>query len=291
VIFDFCDLILRASEASVSKDEALPPSSTLRHIALVFNPLARSSRAAMLARGKPGGLPRSAGGAMAAQNLAGVRACVFDAYGTVFDFNSAAAHCRDVLGDKAPTLSVLWRDKQLQYTWLRSLMGQYADFWEVTGAALDFVLDDLGLADPRLRKRLMDCYLTLDVFPEVPDLLVRLREAGFKCAVLSNGSPRMLAAAVEHAGIGSLLDAVLSVEEAGIYKPHPSVYRLAVHSFRTSPAEIAFLSSNSWDAHGAAVFGFKVVWCNRYGQHPERLPGKPDREVRSLSELPALLGL
>jgi 2-haloacid dehalogenase len=228
---------------------------------------------------------------MAAQAFDSIRACVFDAYGTVFDFNSAAAQCRDTLGDKAPGLSLLWRDKQLQYTWLLSLMGRYIDFWDVTAAALDFALDSFGIADEDVRRRLLDCYLRLDVFPEVPDMLERLKGAGVKSAILSNGSPRMLAAAIEHAGIGPHLDAALSVDEARIYKPHPSVYRLAVHHFRLPPAEIAFLSTNSWDAHGGAAFGFKVIWCNRYGQQPERLPGRPEREIRTLAELPALLGL
>lgn len=228
---------------------------------------------------------------MTAPRLTGVRAAVFDAYGTIFDYNAAAARCREALGDKADALSRLWRDKQLSYSWLRALMGRHADFWQVTSDGLDFALETLGIAEPALKARLMDCYLTLDCFPEVPAMLSRLRGAGLKTAILSNGSPRMLKAAVEGAGLGRLLDAVLSVEEAGVYKPHPKVYQLAVDRLGIAAEATAFLSSNAWDAHGAAAFGFKVAWCNRYGQRPERLPGVLAAELRSLAELPALLGL
>ena len=222
--------------------------------------------------------------------LSGIGACVFDAYGTLFDYASAAAGCHDVLGDHIGPLTELWRDKQLQYTWLRGLQGRHADFWQVTGDALDFTLDTLGLDDPPLRARLMDLYRTLDTFPEVPAMLKRLKAAGLKTAILSNGSPDMLDAAVEKAGIGDLLDAVLSVELVGVYKPHPKVYRLAVDRLAVPAEAISFQSSNAWDAYAASAFGMRVVWCNRYGQRPERLPGKPDREIASLAELPVLVG-
>jgi 2-haloacid dehalogenase len=222
--------------------------------------------------------------------LGDIRACVFDAYGTLFDFASAARACRDVLETHVDTLTALWRDKQLQYTWLRAAQGRHADFWQVTGDALDFVLDTMGLARPELRDRLMNCYLTLTPFPEVPAMLAALKASGMRTAILSNGSPPMLAAAVANAGFESLLDAVLSVEEVGVYKPHPAVYRLAVDRLQLPVSSIAFQSSNAWDAHAASAFGMKVVWCNRYGQRPERLPGAPDREVTSLAELPALVG-
>jgi 2-haloacid dehalogenase len=226
-----------------------------------------------------------------AEPLSGVRACVFDAYGTLFDYASAAAGCRDVLGDKFGALAALWRDKQLQYTWLRSLQGRHADFWQVTGEALDFSLETLGLGDPSLRRRLMELYLRLDAFPEVPAVLERLKKAGFKTAILSNGSPQMLAAAVEGAGIGGYLDEVLSVESVGVFKPHPKVYQLAVDRLGVAATAISFQSSNSWDAYSASAFGMRVVWCNRYGARKERLPGSPDREIRSLAELPAVLGV
>ena len=223
------------------------------------------------------------------QDAIAVRACVFDAYGTLFDFASAAAACADVLGDKAAAVTALWRDKQLQYTWLRGLQGRHADFWQVTGDALDFTLDTLAIADANVRDRLMSLYRTLDCFPEVPQVLGRLKEAGFVTAILSNGSPSMLADAVAGARLGDLLDHVLSVEEVGVFKPHASVYRLAVDRLGVPASAISFQSSNAWDAHAASAFGMRVVWCNRYGQRRERLPGAPDREIRTLADLPPLL--
>lgn len=221
--------------------------------------------------------------------LAGIRACVFDAYGTLFDFASAAAGCADVLGDRTGPLTTLWRDKQLQYSWLRGLQGNYVDFWQVTGDALDYTLETLGLTGAVLRDRLMALYRTLGVFPEVPAVLRRLKDAGFATAILSNGSPDMLASAVEGAGIGGLLDMVLSVHELRTFKTDPRAYRLAVQRLGVPAEAITFQSSNAWDAHAASAFGMRVVWCNRYGQRRERLPGAPDREIRSLAELPALL--
>jgi 2-haloacid dehalogenase len=219
-----------------------------------------------------------------------VRACVFDAYGTLFDYASAAAGCCDVLGDKADRLTQLWRDKQLAYTWLRAAQGRHADFWQVTGDALDFTMESLGLADPVLRDRLMTLYLTLDVFPEVRDTLGRLKKAGLRTAILSNGSHDMLRAAVDHSGIGPLLDAVLSVDEVSVFKPHPKVYRLALERLRMTAEEMVFVSANGWDAYAASAFGMRVAWCNRYSQRPERLPGQPDRVIATLAELPPLLG-
>jgi 2-haloacid dehalogenase len=222
--------------------------------------------------------------------LSGIKACVFDAYGTLFDFGSAARRCSDVLGDDVDRLTALWRDKQLQYTWLRAAQGRHADFWQVTGDALDFALETLNIDKPTLRDRLMALYLTLDPFPEVAGVLQALKAEGLKVAILSNGSPRMLDAAVQGAKLAALVDAVLSVEQVGVYKPHPKVYQLAVDHLGVPAAAIAFQSSNAWDAHAASAFGMRVVWCNRYAQRPERLPGFPDREIRSLAELPALVG-
>jgi 2-haloacid dehalogenase len=221
--------------------------------------------------------------------LTGVQACVFDAYGTLFDFAYAARGCSDVLGDAIEKLTALWRDKQLQYTWLRAVQGRHADFWQVTGDALDFALETLAIEKSGLRDRLMNLYLTLEPFPEVPEVLRRLKTAGLRTAILSNGSPMMLDAAVRGSGLDTLVDAVLSVESVGVYKPHPKVYQLAVDRLGIPAAAIAFQSSNAWDAYAASAFGMQVVWCNRYGQRPERLPGKPDRMVRSLAELPALV--
>ncbi len=223
--------------------------------------------------------------------LSGIRACVFDAYGTLFDVHAAAARCRADLGNKADPLSETWRQKQLQYTWLRSLMGAHVDFWQVTGDALDYAMAAVNLDDAAMRERLMDLYRQLEAYPEVPSVLRDLKEAGLITAILSNGAPSMLEAAVESAGIGSDLDHILSVEDAGIYKPDPRVYRLAVDRIGVSPNQICFMSSNSWDAYGASHFGFTVVWVNRFGQPQERLPGKPDAEVDDLTALTTVLGL
>jgi 2-haloacid dehalogenase len=225
---------------------------------------------------------------MVANPLGAVRACVFDAYGTLFDFGSAARRCRDVLGDSFDRLTALWREKQLQYTWLRAAQGRHADFWQVTGDALDFSLETLLLDQPGLRGRLMELYLTLDTFPEVPDVLRQLKAAGLKTAILSNGSRDMLASAVKNARIDGLLDTVLSVEEVGVYKPDPRVYQLDRLAIPAS--QISFQSSNAWDAYAASSFGMKVVWCNRYRQRKERLPGKPDYEIETLAELPRIVG-
>lgn len=216
-------------------------------------------------------------------------ACVFDAYGTLFDYASAVARCGAALGAAGERLNSAWREKQLQYTWLRSLQGKYADFWQITGEALDFVLDSLAINDPNLRERLMESYLTLDAFPEVPGVLERLKRSGIKTAILSNGSHKMLRAAIANARIEPFLDEILSVEDVGVYKPHPKVYELAVNRLGVQPRHIWFQSSNAWDAWGASSFGMRVAWCNRYGQRPERLPGNPDFEVRTLADLPFLI--
>jgi len=185
----------------------------------------------------------------------------------------------------------VWRAKQLQYTWLRSLVGRHADFWQVTGDALDFALASCGLNDPALREELMTLYLSLDAYPDVKPTLLQLQGHGLKLAVLSNGSPRMLASAVEHAGLRRFFDAVLSVEAVGVYKPHPSVYRLALDAFGLPAARTCFVSSNGWDAFSAKALGFRVLWCNRFEQPAERLPERPDAEVVTLAALPGWLGM
>ncbi len=221
--------------------------------------------------------------------LRGIRACVFDAYGTLFDFASATANCTDIPADARARLTASWRDKQLQYTWLRTLQGDYADFWQVTSEALDFALDSLGLASAALHARLMELYMTLAAFPEVPRVLQQLRDAGFVTAILSNGTPAMLTAAIRAAGLGDRFDAGLAADAVQKYKTHPRVYEYCLQRLGLDAREVSFLSSNAWDAYAASAFGMRVVWCNRYGQRRERLPGQPDREIRSLAELHALL--
>ncbi len=220
-----------------------------------------------------------------------IAACVFDAYGTLFDVHSAAAREAPRLGDKASALSALWRQKQLEYTWLRSLMHAHADFWQVTGDALDYAMDSLGIEDSDLRESLMRLYLSLTAYPDVTPTLERLRAAGLKTAILSNGEPKMLQAAVESADIARLLDAALSIEDVGVYKPDPRVYQLACDRLEVTAERVCFVSTNAWDASGAAYFGFKVAWMNRFGQKPERLDGKPNAIITGLDELPELLGL
>jgi len=220
-----------------------------------------------------------------------IGACVFDAYGTLFDVHSAARRAGDALGEKAAAVSAVWRDKQLQYTWLRSLMGAHADFWQVTGEALDFALASQGIEDSALRARLMELYLSLEAYPDAVPALSKLRAGGKQTAILSNGAPEMLGAAVGSAGLDAVLDAALSVEEVGVYKPDNRVYQLAVDRLGVEAGRICFVSTNCWDAHGAAHFGFRVAWMNRFGQQDERLPGTPAAVVQGLDELPGLLGL
>ncbi len=228
---------------------------------------------------------------MPATLLHDIKACVFDAYGTLFDVNSAAERARGRLGERWQPLADTWRAKQLQYTWLRGLAGRHADFWQVTGDALDFALASLGIADPGLRDDLMTLYLSLGAYPDAKAALSALKVRGLRLAVLSNGSPSMLASAVKHAGLADLLDAVLSVEEVGVYKPHPSVYQLPVYRFDVPADRMCFVSSNGWDAFAAKAFGYRVFWCNRFRQPPERIPAEPDAEASTLAALPGLLGL
>jgi len=216
---------------------------------------------------------------------------VFDAYGTLFDVASAARHHKQDLGERWEPLSDVWRTKQLQYTWLRSLMGRYVDFHRVTRDALDFALDSVGISDSSLADRLMALYERLDAYPEVPEVLRALKAAGKQVAILSNGSPGMLRSAVDAAGLGSLIDDQLSVDTLQVYKPHPDVYALATSRYGVAPADVAFFSSNGWDVAGAAAFGFRVVWINRFSQGRERLPAGPEVELADLRGIPGLFGL
>ena len=223
--------------------------------------------------------------------LTNIDACVFDAYGTLFDVTAAAKNCQDDLGDQWAQLAQIWREKQLQYSWLRSLMNEYVSFWQVTQDALDYALATLKIGDADLRKRLLNIYLQLGAYPEVAGMLKTLKGAGLKTAILSNGSPDMLASAVANAGLDDVLDNVFSVEKLGIYKPDSRVYQMAVDDLGVPKERICFMSSNAWDACGGANFGFRVVWVNRFGQAEEGLPGQQEHEIINLSELPPLFGL
>ncbi|HVP65645.1 MAG TPA: haloacid dehalogenase type II [Anaeromyxobacteraceae bacterium] len=222
--------------------------------------------------------------------LSGIRAVAFDAYGTLFDVASPAERLAASLGDRWRAFAELWRAKQLQYTWLRSLAGRHADFFQVTGDALDFALDAVGVRDIALRERLLGLYERLDPYPDARQALARLRASGLRLAILSNGAPNMLESATRSAGLADLLDAILSVEEVRVFKPHPSVYRLAVDRLGVPAESLAFVSSNGWDAFSAQAYGLRVAWCNRAGQPRERIPAAPEAEIRSLAELPDLLG-
>ena len=215
--------------------------------------------------------------------MARPRAFVFDAYGTLFDVHSVIEAGRAVTGDPQ-ALSTLWRQKQLEYTWLRSLMGRYEDFWSVTEAALRFSLERLAIrtGEDAIR-RLMEAYLSLATFPEVETALAAM--AGTPLGILSNGSPRMMAAAVRSSGLEGRLAHVLSVDAVQTYKPSPAVYELATRAFELPAADILFVSSNGWDVAGAKAFGYRTCWCNRLGAPRENLGVTPDLEVARLDEI------
>ena len=217
-----------------------------------------------------------------------IQTLAFDAYGTLFDVHSVISTCNDLFPDKGPALSQLWRAKQLEYTWLRSLMGRYEDFWQVTESALAFACRSLQLAcPPATRQRLMDGYLHLDPFPEVRQALQSL--ARYKLVILSNGSPRMLAAVVENAGLKDVFADVISVDEVKIFKPSPRVYELASRHLKLPQGAIGFISSNFWDIAGARSFGLWTCWMNRAKAPEEELGFRPDAVIASLADLPRIL--
>jgi 2-haloacid dehalogenase len=225
---------------------------------------------------------------MTATEIRDVDVCVFDAYGTLFDYASAAMRCKDALAADWMAVSELWRRKQLEYTWLRSLMGRHADFWHVTGESLDYALTAFKRQDPSLRALLMQQFLSLDCYGDVTAMLQRLREGGMKTAILSNGTPTMLAAAVEGANLGPLLDAVLSVDVLRAYKPRAEVYELVTARFNCVPGDVMFVSSNRWDVMGAASFGFRTIWVNRAGlpdEYPDSAGGVVARDLNGLGAL------
>ena len=223
--------------------------------------------------------------------LQGTEICVFDAYGTLYDSNSAVARHRDAIGPKADALSEMWRTKQVQYTWLRNSMSTYSPFWQVTGEALDHCLAACGITDKAVREKLMNAYLALDCFPEVPAMLERLKKAGKRLAILSNGNPGMLDPMVKASGLAGYFEAVISVDDAKIFKVDPKTYELVKKRTGVTSDKVCFLSSNCWDAHGAAQFGFNVLWVNRGGLPEDNLPGKIVAQIKDLSLLPAHLGV
>ena len=213
---------------------------------------------------------------------------VFDAYGTLFDFNAAIARHRAAAGPDADRFSELWRQKQLEYTWTHTLAGRYVEFWVLTQRALDYTFARLPSVDRKLRGDLLDAYLKLDAFPDARKVLRELKARGERTAILSNGSPAMLASAVEAAGIKADLDAVLSVDTVKMFKPRPEVYALVTKAFSVTPAEVVFVSSNRWDAMGATAFGFRSVWVNR-AKMPDEYPDSPPLAV--VNDLSGLLSV
>lgn len=224
-----------------------------------------------------------------------ITTCIFDAYGTLFDVAAAAREAasepgRDAFAKHWAKVANDWRLKQLQYTWLRAISDAHTDFWQVTQDGLDWALEASGLqADTELRARLLALYWELSAYPEVPDMLAALKSAGLKTAILSNGSPDMLHGAVESAGIQALLDDVLSVESVGVFKPDYRVYNIVLESFSCSREEVLFVSSNGWDAAGAAGFGFQTAWVNRAREPVDRLPWQPHHQLSDLKTIPNLV--
>jgi 2-haloacid dehalogenase len=220
--------------------------------------------------------------------MSGASAYVFDAYGTLFDVHAAIARHRAAAGPDADRFSEVWRLKQLEYAWTLTLAGHYADFWTLTERALDYAFDRVPTVSRALRTKLLDAYLTLDAFADARTALTELKARGRRIAILSNGTPHMLQAAVQASGIASLCDAVLSVDVVRMYKPRPQVYALVTDRFGIAPDEVAFVSSNRWDIMGAASFGFRAVWVNR-AQAPQEYPHQlPAYTVSDLSALPSL---
>lgn len=222
-----------------------------------------------------------------------VTTCVFDAYGTLFDVAAAARVAaeqpgQEKLADVWPKLATDWRTKQLQYTWLRAVTGEHTTFWQVTEDGLDWAMEASRLDDRVLREVLLALYWELPAFPEVPSMLANLKKQNFQTAILSNGSPEMLDGAVAFAGIGEHLDAVLSVEDVGVFKPAAAVYDMVAKRFGTERDEVLFVSSNGWDAAAASGYGFRTVWVNRAGEPTDRLPHKPEEMLSDLEGIPEL---
>jgi len=220
--------------------------------------------------------------------------CIFDAYGTLFDVAAAAREAalepgNEALAEVWPKLAEHWRLKQLQYSWLRAVMDQHCDFWQVTQDGLDWAMEATGLQrNADLRERLLQLYWELSAYPEVPQMLADLKAAGMNTAILSNGSPEMLEGAVKSAGLSEVLDDCLSVESVGIFKPDRRVYDLVEQRFACSSRQVLFVSSNGWDAAAAAGYGFTTAWVNRAGDPVDRLPAKPHHILSDLTGIPAL---
>jgi len=213
-----------------------------------------------------------------------VKAIIFDAYGTLFDVNSAAKKCKDKIGDKWEVFANYWRTTQLEYTWLRSLMNRHKDFWQVTEDSLDKSMKAFKI-DSSMRGELLDLYKILSTFPEVKEVLNNLKEKNYKLAILSNGTPSLLNELVKSNNLDSIFDDIFSIEEVGIYKPSSKVYDIPIKKFKIQKDEVVFLSANTWDVSGGGNYGYNSVWVNRNNNIFDSLDYIPQNQVKNLGEL------
>ena len=214
-----------------------------------------------------------------------IKVCIFDAYGTLFDVNAACRELSKEVGEQWQELATLWRLRQVEYTWLRNSMNEYKNFWNITEDALEYAMETLNMKNEELKNKLLDLYLKLEAYPEVEKVLTQLKKEGYQTGILSNGSEDMLASAVKNAKLENLLDKVLSVEKCKVYKPSSKVYDLVEKEFKINKINCAFFSSNAWDMHAAAHYGFKTIWVNRFEGNLEKLPGKPYKIVQTLEKI------
>ena len=213
-----------------------------------------------------------------------IKAIIFDAYGTLFDVNSAAEKCKDKIGDKWEDFANYWRTTQLEYTWLRSLMGRHKDFWQITEDSLDKSMKTFNI-DVSMKNDLLNLYKVLSPFEEVQETLKQLKEKNFKLAILSNGTPSLLKELVEKNNLNNLFDDLFSIEEVGIYKPDSKVYDLPIKKYKIKSNEVAFLSANTWDVSGGGNYGYHSIWVNRNNNIFDNLDYKPNNQIKNLSEL------
>ena len=213
-----------------------------------------------------------------------IKAIIFDAYGTLFDVNSAAEKCKDKIGDKWEPFANFWRTTQLEYTWLRSLMKRHKDFWQITEDSLDKSIKAYDI-DPSMKNELLNLYKVLSPFDEVPKVLKTLKDKKFKIAILSNGTPTLLNELVKSNNLDNVFDDLFSIEQVGIYKPDSKVYDMPIQKYSIEKDEVAFLSANTWDVSGAGNYGYQSIWVNRNNNNFDNLDYKPNNEIKDLSEL------
>ena len=213
-----------------------------------------------------------------------IKAIIFDAYGTLFDVNSAAEKCKDKIGEKWEGFANYWRTTQLEYTWLRSLMKRHKDFWQITEDSLEKSMKAFNI-DPKMKDELLNLYKVLSTFQEVPETLKLLKEKNFKLAILSNGTPALLNELVKSNKLDNIFDDLFSIEQVGIYKPDSKVYDMPINKYSIEKNEVAFLSANTWDVSGGGNYGFNSIWVNRNNSIFDNLDYKPQNEIKNLSEL------